>query len=93
MGGWEKERKRGERGGENGRRERGRREGRERGERRERERGEKREGEGERRERRRVWARKGNQGTQKCAVSDEFLVFYGKGKREGRWWWSGRMPR
>ncbi len=55
------------------------------------ERREKREGEGERRERR-VWARKGNQGTQKHAISDAFLVFDGKGKREGRWWWSGRMP-
>ena len=60
---------------------------------------EKRRGEGrgererrEERERRRVWARKGNQGTQKRAVLDMFLVFDGKGKREGRWWWSGRMP-
>ena len=52
------------------------------------ERGEREWVEGERRE----WAKKGNQRTQKRAVSGAFLVFGGNGKREGRWWWSGRMP-
>ena len=55
----------------------------------ERERREKREGEGEREEEsvaRRVWARKGIQGTQKRAVLGAFLVFNGKGKQEERWW-------